>query len=66
MKKIYEKPVIENVELVEFSCVMINPESGVADPDPSGGGGMMGKENNMWEESSDPVFQSNKKNLWDE
>ena len=24
------------------------------------------KNNNMWEESSDPIFQANKKNLWDE
>ncbi|MBO4826006.1 MAG: hypothetical protein J5506_02050 [Prevotella sp.] len=56
MKKRYNQP---EIEVVTHSFILMQENSGVAD-DP------MGKENNMWEESDDPIFETNKKNLWDE
>ena len=62
MKRIYVKPFIEDIELTEKRVFLAGAsEPAILDP-----GNTMGKENNMWEESSDPIFESNKKNLWDE
>lgn len=60
MKKRYNQPEIEIVILAKDLMQDLPENSGVTLEDP------MGKENNMWEESDDPIFETNKKNLWDE
>ena len=60
MKEFYEQPLTDIVELTEGYGVMTNMDSEGETGDP------MSKENNMWDESEDPLFEANRKNLWEE
>jgi hypothetical protein len=60
MEKEYIKPEIEIVTLARDLMQELPENSGVTEEE------AYGKQNDMWEESSDPIFESNKKNLWDE
>ena len=60
MEKEYIKPAIEIVTLARDLMQELPENSGVTEED------AWGKQNDMWEESADPVFEASKKNLWDE
>ena len=57
MKKIYEKPSTEILLVKTLSCLLEN--SGEIEE-------YEGKSANMWDESDDPLFEANRKNLWEE
>ncbi len=61
MEKNYIKPEIEIIVLAKDLMQAFPEDSGQISI-----GNMDSKQNDMWEESSDPVFDTNKKNLWDE
>ena len=57
MKRKYTMP---EIEVIKASVTVLQETSGVTTV-------IHAKDNsNMWEESSDPIFESNKKKLWDE
>lgn len=60
MKELYEQPVTEIVELTEGYGVMGNMDSEGETEDP------MSKETTSFEESDEPLFEANQKNLWEE
>ena len=60
MKELYEQPVTEVIELTEEYGVM-------TDMDSEGETGVpMSKEATSIEESGDPLFEANQKNLWED
>lgn len=57
MKLEYEKPLLEIVKMTMNNHLLEN--SGETDQP-------MSKKNDLWEESDDPLFEANRKNLWEE
>ena len=60
MKKLYEQPVTEVIELTEEYGVMTDMDSEGETGNP------MSKEATSIEESDDPLFEANQKNLWED
>ncbi len=60
MKELYEQPLTEIIELTEGYGVMTNMDSEGETGEP------MSKEATSFEESDDPLFEANQKNLWEE
>ena len=57
MKLEYEKPLLEIVKMTMNNHLLEN--SGETDQP-------MSKKNDLWEESDAPLFEANRKNLWEE
>ena len=60
MKELYEQPVTEVIELTEEYGVMTDMDSEGETDVP------MSKEATSFEESDDPLFETNQKNLWED
>lgn len=60
MKELYEQPVTEVIELTEEYGVMTDMDSEGETDVP------MSKEATSFEESDDPLFEANQKNLWED
>lgn len=60
MKELYEQPVTEVIELTEEYGVMTDMDSEGETGNP------MSKEATSIEESDDPLFEANQKNLWED
>lgn len=60
MKELYEQPVTEVIELTEEYGVMTDMDSEGETDVP------MSKEATSFDESDDPLFEANQKNLWED
>ena len=60
-ERTYIKPEILIVKAM-IESIMVKPSK----PEEGHNDDPLGKENNMWEESDDPLFEANRKNLWEE
>ena len=58
MKKIYEKPSTDVLLIKTLNSILVENSGEIEEYE--------GKSANMWDESDDPLFEANRKNLWEE